>query len=170
MSQTLNKVIDAIARSVVHAESLVRRAHLQALRQYFDENHKPIGVDLQVPSTRPGVPSGTMDTLHVPLLALVHHRQMSIEDVEVEFAVELGDLGIDEATGGASPEVSNQQASDAQAVDWNKGAAGDATMAVGLHGHAQPGTGLASIKLKLRAEPLPEGVARLQDRLSKTLS
>jgi len=89
---TLHDLIEALANAVTEAQDKIERFQISNISRYFDENHRPVSVEVRVPSLSPYVEEGTEDILRIPLLALVGSVRLAIKDVEISMEIDLGDL------------------------------------------------------------------------------
>jgi hypothetical protein len=89
---SLHDLIEALANSVTEAQDRVERFQIANLSRYFDENQRPVRVEMRVPSLRPSAAAGEEDVVTVPLLALVGTVRLAIKDVEISMEVDIGDL------------------------------------------------------------------------------
>lgn len=87
ISVSLERLVHALANSIIRAQNLVEKAQLANLRSYFDEKHRPINLDLKLPST---LHHGVEDTYRVPLATLVPHGSLVVKKAKVELDVEIG--------------------------------------------------------------------------------
>lgn len=97
MSFSLERLVHAIASSVIQAQNLVEKAQLGNLRSYFDKDSKPISVDIKLPSMHPPAdePDAT-DIYKVPVVTLVPHGSLMIKRAKIEMDVRIGDLTQDD--------------------------------------------------------------------------
>lgn len=89
---SLHDLIEALANSVTEAQDRVERFQISNLGRYFDENKRPVRVEMRVPSLRPNAEPGEEDIIAAPLLALVGMVRLAIKDVEMSMEVDIGDL------------------------------------------------------------------------------
>lgn len=170
-SVTLNDLIEAIANSVIGAQDQVDRYQISNLRRFFDENNRPVGVEVCLPKLTGG--DGEEVSIRVPLLALVPQNRLSIKDVEISMDVELGAL----TSASPAPSQETQLASedglpsqqDAEAVGWRQPTQ---QKSVTLDVYAPRGgerPGSAKVTMKLESCEPPEGLARLMLELNKRI-
>lgn len=103
---TLHELIEALANSVTAAQDQVERFQIANLSRYFDENHRPVRVEVRVPSLRPSAEPGEEDIIAVPLLAVVGSVRLAIKDVEISMEIDIGELTAPEGSAGG-PEVAS---------------------------------------------------------------
>lgn len=118
-----------------------------------------IPVELQLPRINPDTKRQDPVNVSVPLITLVNHSQMSIQEMLVTMHVDMNDVSeavpSDDKTS-ASPE--------------RKSFAPSYPLAASTTSVKKPGdVGMAHITLKVTAEETPEGLARLLDHLNKYL-
>lgn len=88
----LEALIHAIASAVTGAQQEVEKANIANLVTYLDREHRPLTLQLRVPSIRPEAGPAEEDYYQAPLLALVQHNMLRIKQAEISFDIELGDL------------------------------------------------------------------------------
>jgi hypothetical protein len=88
----LEGLIEAMAGAVVEAQARIEQAQVAHLGDYFDEDNRPKGVVVRMPSMQTGTGEGDEDLYRVPLLSLVPTASLRIKEVEVAFDAELGAL------------------------------------------------------------------------------
>jgi hypothetical protein len=100
---TLERLVHAIVTSVIQAQHLVETAQLSNLRAYFDSNDKPITMDIKLP-TLDGK-SEDFDIYQVPVVSLVSHGSLVINEANLKMDVELGGVQQDYREPGTYPTV-----------------------------------------------------------------
>lgn len=108
----LDDLLLAIHQSVVEAQSITERQHIDQLIKYFDwpdgepsaqtlsetkphlllQGGKPKTINIEVPNSNPHPNAPETQTLKVPLISLVPPSAIKIKNMVVEFKVALGDL------------------------------------------------------------------------------
>ena len=111
---TLNDLVEAIAGAVIHAQDRVERHQTSIIRNYFDEDGRPLSVRLRVPSLREDADEFSEEELVAPLLAIVGTSRLAIEELEISTTVTLGDLtllaaGEGSATSGEKKEAEEEE-------------------------------------------------------------
>jgi hypothetical protein len=161
----LQALVHAIASAVTDAQQEVAKAHVANLATYLDREHRPLTLQLRVPSIRPEAAPGEEDTYQAPLLALVPQSMLRIKQVEISFDIELGDL----ADPASAPKTASGVPATAKAADvlsvqltrnLNVNPAVSATV-------KQQGT-TAHVVVTIESVDQPDGVARLVMDLTKT--
>lgn len=155
---SLQSLVEAIAGSVADAQTQVARGQIEGLASFLDKSGRPHTLDVRVPSIRPGAAPGEEDVYSAPLMALVPHAAMRIKQVEVTFAVELGDLGEDVPATGVATSAVDRATATRRSVSVNPTAGADAKAR---------GT-TANVTLLVECIDVPEGLARLMGEVVKT--
>jgi hypothetical protein len=88
----LEALIHAIASAITGAQQEVARANIANLVTYLDPENRPLTLQFRVPSIRPEAGPAEEDVYQAPLLALVQHSMLRIQQAEISFDIELGDL------------------------------------------------------------------------------
>lgn len=158
-------LIHAIAGSVTGAQQEVEKAHVANLVTYLDREHRPLNLQLRVPSIRPEARPGEEDYYQAPLLALVPRSMLRIKQVEISFDIELGGLADSAAVPKPKSDASGPtNAADVLATqlkrDLNVNPAVSATV-------KQQGTS-AHVVVTIESVEPPEGVSRLVREITKT--
>ena len=103
LSVSLERLVHAIAGSIMKAQHLVEMAQLSNLRAYFNDKNEPITVDVQLPSmhlfsadAKSGAESQS-DKYRVPVISLVPHGSLSISEASITLDVELGNVQQEDA-------------------------------------------------------------------------
>lgn len=158
---SLEDMVRAIAGSVMNAQNMVEKAQLANIASFFDEQHRPTVIDLELPAIHSTAEPGSNYLYRVPVISLVPHSSLVIGEAEVELDVELGgfeeqdreDLheGIVDQMGKARPRSTKATLM----VDPTGG------------GMASKNGNAARIKLKLIASDKSEGLARLVNDVVK---
>ena len=163
MAVRLDQLLAALARAVVDAQHDVQRSQLGDLSQFFRDG-SPITVNLKLPRVSPE--SGEQESMEVqvPLAILVGHPGISIRETQLTMQVEIGPIS-DTAT----RKKAAANASSGRPYEWkppvNLPAISVSTVTSGKTGDV----GVAQLTLRVAAEDVPEGLARLLDHLNKTL-
>ncbi|HSH75009.1 MAG TPA: DUF2589 domain-containing protein [Longimicrobiales bacterium] len=155
-------LVEAIARSVAQAQDEVERHQVQNLLDYFDSNGRPRGIEFRVPSVRSDAKFGDEDFYSVPLLALVSINVLKIEDVKIDFAMDLGEMTEDAAP--ASPQAAPIDPAAKHAAPQGF-VSGMKTLNVSTTTGRRGGQVQVSLRVK-GSEP-SEGAARLLDYLAQ---
>ncbi|MGH7122522.1 MAG: DUF2589 domain-containing protein [Acetobacteraceae bacterium] len=167
---TLHDLIEAIAGAVIGAQDKVERYQISNIRRFFDDNNRPVGVEVRMPKL--GGADGEEVSIRVPLLALVGATRLSIKDVEISMDIEIGELTTaptESAPSGQPAAPPPGQDQGAQASGWERPAT---QKVVVLDVHAprsreRPAT--AKVVLRVESHDPPEGVARLMIELNKRI-
>lgn len=161
----LEALIHAIASAVTGAQQEVEKAHIANLVTYLDREHRPLTLQLRVPSIRPEAGPAEEDYYQAPLLTLVPHSMLRIKQVEISFDIELGDL----ADSASAPKVRSEAPKSAKAADVLA-----AQLKRTLHVNPavsatvkQQGTS-GHVVLTIETVEPPEGVSRLVMEMIKT--
>jgi hypothetical protein len=161
----LQALVHSIASAVTDAQQEVEKAHIANLVTYLDREHRPLTLQLRVPSIRPEAAPGEEDTYQAPLLALVPQSMLRIKQVEISFDIELGDL----AAPASAPKTRSDAPGAAKAAavlsaqltrNLNVNPAVSATV-------KRQGTS-AHVVVTIESVDRPDGVSRLVMDLTKT--
>ncbi len=160
---TLHDLIEALANSVTEAQDRVERFQISNLRRYFDENDRPIRVEVRVPSLRPGAEPGDEDVIAVPLLAVVGTARLAIKDVEISMDVDIGELtALEDSEKPAPPagEADKQRSTAAQPL-WGALVRRKAVTVDVQSPRGRDRPAMARVSLRVESQEPTEGLARL---------
>lgn len=160
-NQSLHHLIQSIAGAVAEAQDKIQRFQVSTVRQYFDEDNRPVSVDVRLPSSSPDAKVGEERVVRVPLLSLVGARLMAVKNMEISFEVGLGsdDAGLVHAgPDGAGDDGSGWPSETHKALNVDLG--------VRRNGESGP---LARVTLNVETQPPSEGMARLLQNLDKLI-
>ena len=90
---SLNDLIEALANAVIEAQDRIEQHQISNISRYFDEDNRPISVDVKLPSLNPKADEDEDVDYRVPLLALVSSNPLRIKDVEISFDTDISELG-----------------------------------------------------------------------------
>jgi Protein of unknown function (DUF2589) len=166
---SLHDLIEALANSVAQAQDQIERFQIANLSRYFDENHRPVRVEVRVPSLRPSARPGDEDVISVPLLALIGSVRLAIKDVDIAMEVDIGELNGEQdaasaaETGlvAAAPNSAEKSSPSPTDKDWG---ARPRTKALTVDVHsprAKDQPAMAKVTLRVQSQEVTEGLARL---------
>jgi hypothetical protein len=136
---SLDKLVQAIYNSVTFAQRKVETEHLgRVMSTYFDDEGNAKTFKVQLPGN-----DGKITTSDIPLITLTNNSHLSINEIEMELAVNLSHF---------EDEINNEN---------NK-------LCAKISG-ARGQDNLTKIKIKMKGEDTPEGIARINDQLIKLL-
>ena len=88
-NQSLHLLIQSIAGAVAEAQDKIQLFQVSTVSKYFDEDNRPVSIDVRLPSTSQDAREGEERVVRVPLLSLVGSRLLAIKDMEISFEVGL---------------------------------------------------------------------------------
>lgn len=183
---SFQRLVEAIANAVTDAQHRLSQHKINNIRGFFDDNNRPVSVDIRTPSILPDAQrdqdGNWPDDIHqIPLITMVNNRQLSIKDLVIDFEANLGGLTSARTEGGGRQRSfaeklrgeARQQRGDDDEQDtnhpWLSSDQPD-EMTVDPEPDKTDGRGpTARITVRVEAEDPPEGYARLIDRLIKTI-
>lgn len=158
---SLEDMILAIAGSIMNAQHMVEKAQMANIASFFDEQHQPTAIDLQLPAIHSTTSEGDLYRYRLPLISLVPHSSLIIGEAEIDLDVELAAFEKQERTGHNASFMSQA----GLAAPAEKKAALMVNPETG--GMAKRSGNAAHIKLKLVATEKSEGLARLVNDVVK---
>lgn len=162
---TLHDLIQSIAGAVAEAQNKVQRFQIATVRRYFDENNRPVSVDVRLPSMAPDAEEFDERVVHVPLLSLVGPQLLSIKGVEIQFEVGLN--GLADAT---EQDGSGEGASGEGTPGGAQTGAMHKSLSVDMGAPRDRGAGSqARVTLKVESQVPTDGMARLIQHLDKQI-
>ena len=90
---SLNELIEALANAVIEAQDRIEQHQISNLSRYFDEDNRPVSVDVKLPSVDPAADETEDTNYRIPLLALVSSNPLKIKDVEISFDADISAVG-----------------------------------------------------------------------------
>lgn len=159
---SLEDMIRAIAGSIMNAQHMVEKAQVANIASFFDDQHKPTVIDLELPAMHSSSAPNAHYHYRLPLISLVPHSSLIIGEAEIDLDLELG--GFEEHERENVNESILEQAGRAAPAEKKAG-----LMVGSDHGAAAAKNGNAvHIKLKLVAGEKSEGLARLVNDVVKS--
>ncbi|MDR6679862.1 DUF2589 domain-containing protein [Pseudomonas oryzihabitans] len=159
---SLHLLIQSIAGAVAEAQDKIQRFQVSTVSKYFDEDNRPVSVDVRLPSNSPNASEGDERIVRVPLLSLVGARLLAVKDMEISFEVGLnGQEDEVDATPPSSPE-------DDALSSWPDETHKALGVDLGARRNGEGGP-LARVTLRVETQPPCEGMARLIQNLDKLI-
>jgi hypothetical protein len=161
---TLKDLLEALSGAVIGAQDRIEQHQLSNLSGYFDEDNRPHSVLVRIPSMRPGAQEGEEDFYRAPLLSLVPANPLQIREVDIEFDVELGELG-DEPGDESAQDSTNENAG--VNTPW-RGGTPRKTVQIDAHSGRGKSAGSVHLKVKVQSAETSSGMAKLTNQLAQT--
>lgn len=152
---SLEDMVRAIAGSIMNAQHMVEKAQLANIASFFDDDHQPTAIEVELPAIHSTAPAGSSQLYRVPVLSLVPHSSLIIGEAEIDLDVELG------------PFEHHERDNVHESMMEQLGRAAPAERKAGLMvnpaggGIAGKNGNAAHVKLKLVSTDKSEGLARL---------
>lgn len=159
-NHSLHHLIQSIAGAVAEAQDKIQRFQMATVRQYFDDDNRPVSVDVRLPLQSPDAKDGEERLVRVPLLSLVGSRLLTVKDMQIDFEVGL--------------HAEHRESSAAQAGDvdpdspWPTDTHTPLNVDMGVRRNGESGP-LARVTLRVETQPSSEGMARLIYNLDKLI-
>ena len=147
----LDELLGGLHDAVVSAQRLVEKQHIDMVDLYFDdETGEPITMDLKIPSVHP---DKEHELLKVPLITMTPLSSVKIKELNMKFKVKLGKQvdttsNLTQQIGTDSTQTTGALSIDMDSVDTEN---------------------MAEVEVKFEGTEPPEGVARINDQLIKTI-
>lgn len=167
MTLPFNQFISALACAVVEAQHQVRQAHISELYNHFKDGF-PISVELQIPKVSDETGQKTPIKVNVPLLALTNPSQLSIKEMQITMHVDMNEITKAALKKDNSKEL-KEKISSVQPYEWKPSEYQTLIGTSTTMGKKPDEIGMAHVTLKVTADEVPEGLARLLDHLNKCL-
>lgn len=151
--QSLNLLIQSITGAVAEAQEKIQRHQVAEVRKYFDDDNRPLSIDVRLPSQAADASEGEERLVRVPLLALVGPRLLAVKEMEIVFEVGL------HANYGDSPVAA------CDTRGWPQPAHPPLNVDLGVQCTGE-GAPLARVTLRVETQPPCEGMARLIQHLN----
>jgi hypothetical protein len=167
MAVSLEQFLAALARAVADAQHDLQRSQLSDLSQFFT-NGAPITVDLKLPRASPDTGERQSIDVQVPLAILVSHAGISIRETQVTMQVEIS-LGAETTTATKRARTSTARTSTERPYGWQAPPNLPTISVSTVTGKNVGDAAVAQLTLRVAADEVPEGLARLLDHLNKML-
>ena len=139
----IEELVGGLLEAAMVAQNISERQHINALRNYFDENGNP---KLQ----RFTIGENTMD---VPIYILADHSSIGLDELDIEFEARL-------IIGGSEvPELKKSLLGIFKKRGYESNIKGIEVDS----GKSEDGSGMAKIKVKFKSDTKPEMISRLID-------
>jgi len=165
---TLKDLLEALAGAVIGAQDRIEQHQIASLGSYFDSDNRPRSVLLRLPSLHPGAAEGDEDYYRAPLLSLVPTNPLQIREVEIDFDAQLGELGEEEVSPGAT-DTADKAAEDEDAGEaWHAGEPRK-TIQIDTQGVTKGSqSSSVHVRVKVASTETTSGLAKLANHLAQT--
>ncbi|WP_236237380.1 MULTISPECIES: DUF2589 domain-containing protein [Pseudomonas] len=157
-NHSLHHLIQSIAGAVAEAQDKIQRFQMSTVRQYFDEDNRPVSVDVRLPSQAHDAAEGEERLVRVPLLSLVGSRLLTVKDMQIDFEV---GLHADQSDAKPAPAEGSDSA-------WPTDTHQPLNVDMGVRRNGEGGP-MARVTLRVETQPSSEGMARLIHNLDKLI-
>lgn len=161
---TLKDLLEALAGAVIGAQDRIEQHQLANLGAYFDEDNRPRSILMRLPSMTPGAEEGDEDFYRAPLLALVPTNPLHIREVEIDFDVQLGEIGEED---GVPDQASAAGADDQGRAAW-QGTEPRKTVQIDTRSRLGQQDAAIHVKVKVQSAETTSGLAKLTNQLTQT--
>jgi hypothetical protein len=148
----IEELVGGLLEAAMVSQSISEKQHINALRNYFNEDGTPITTSFNIAGK----------DLVVPLYILADHSSIGLEELDIEFSCRL-------IFGDEDKEVSRLKKS-LLGLFKKKGYQHNIKGIEVDSGYNPNQTGIAKIKVKFKADEKPEAVSRLIDEYIKHLA
>lgn len=164
---TLKDLLEALASAVIGAQDRIEQHQIASLGSYFDSDNRPKSVLMRLPSLHPGAEEGDEDYYRAPLLSLTPANPLRIREVEIDFDVQLGEIGEEEIpTAGAGGSDGGGDSETAE--PWHAGAPRK-TVQIDMRAATKGALSSAvHVRVKVENTEITSGLAKLTNHLTQT--
>ena len=147
----LDELLAGLNEAVISAQRIAEKQHIDMVDLYFDDDTgEPITMDLKIPSTHP---EKEYEFLKVPLITMTPISSIKIKELNMKFKVKLGKQvdttsNLTQQIGTDSTQTTGALSIDMDSVDTDN---------------------MAEVEVKFEGTDPPEGIARINDHLIKTI-
>lgn len=127
----------------------------------------PVSVELQIPRVDRETGSQTFIPIRVPLIILTNPSQLSIKDLQITMQIDMSEITKAALMEDKSKKL--KEKTSAQPYEWKPSEYQTMISTSTTKGKEPSGIGMAQVTLKVTAEEIPEGLAKLLDHLNKCL-
>jgi len=140
-THSLEDIIKGLQYAVNSAQEMIRAQQISAMREYFDNDGNALYQTIKTVNN---------DTMKVPLISLVPHNVLLIDEAQIEFSTKVSSVA-----------ASNPELSPGELDTRHTGFDMDVT--------SVNGGNVMGVKVTFKAAKTPEGVARVIDECNKNL-
>ena len=147
----LDELLAGLNEAVISAQRIAEKQHIDMVDLYFDDDTgEPITMDLKIPSTHP---EKEYEFLKVPLITMTPISSIKIKELNMKFKVKLGKQvdtpsNLTQQMGTDSTQATGALSVDMDSIDTDN---------------------MAEVEVKFEGTSPPEGIARINDHLIKTI-
>jgi hypothetical protein len=165
MAIQFSKLVSALVGAVVEANSKIMQTQIGNLSKFFDNKGSPISTVLRIPRWSPNTPAKEQTVqklehvdLNVPLITLVNHNQLSIQQMQVTMQIDLN-------------EITNKEKDTAPPVtkEWKPSTYKSVMLANTSSGKKPSDAGMSTIVITVTNDGTPEALSKLIDHFNKTI-
>lgn len=139
----LSEILKGLQQAVSSATGMLQAQQVDNLSHFWVEGGKPVTQNIQIGERN----------VEVPLVALVPHSNLAMDDVEIKFKARIGEV--------SSHSMPN-------ALD-GKDAISHAELQMNMEGIKADADDVMEITIRFKVKDTPEGVARLMDEYNKQI-
>jgi len=162
---TLKDLLEALASAVIGAQDRIEQHQTASLGSYFDSDNRPKSVLIRLPSLHPGAEEGDEDYYRAPLLSLTSANPLRIREVEIDFDVQLGEIGEEETTDAGN----GDSGGDSETAGPWRGGTPRKTVQIDLHTATKGALSSAvHVRVKVENTEITSGLAKLTNHLTQT--
>jgi hypothetical protein len=155
---SLNDLIESMANAVIEAQDRIEQHQIANVRRYFDDDNRPVSVQLRVPSMHPDAEVGDEQALRIPLLSLVSNNPLKIKEVEISFDADISEF-----------EAADDGETEPHTKEWRSESKANAIKVDMRSGLLKKDKKTAHVVLKVEGGEPTEGMARLIHELNKLI-
>jgi|WetSurMetagenome_2_1015567.scaffolds.fasta_scaffold80375_3 hypothetical protein len=154
----LSDVVKGMQHAVNEAQKTLEAHNLKSLLRFFYEDGDPKTVDLLLKGDK---------HLEIPLVSLVSHNSLRIENLSMEFEAQIEQVGINDVDD-LQDALRHTNSLDGKDIDDDAEIGKSAVFNIGFSG--QPHSNTIKVKIDFTAAQQPEGLSRIVDEYNKLVT
>lgn len=143
-SIAFSNILGGLQQAISSAQSILQESHKDNIQRLFSSDGTP-----QTKSIKVGE-----QTMDIPLMALVPHNQLSMEEVEIKFKARVGDVSTN-----STPNL----------MGTEDGSLPFADLQMEMDGISADANDVMEVTIRFKSKDMPEAVARVIDEYNKQI-
>ncbi len=143
-SIAFSDILGGLQQAISSAQSILQESHKDNIQRLFDTNGSPQTKSIKVGER----------TMEIPLMALVPHNQLSMEEVEIKFKTRVGDISTN-----STPNLMGSK----------DGALPFANLQMEMDGISADAKDVMEVTIRFKSKDMPEAMARVIDEYNKLI-
>jgi hypothetical protein len=139
-------ILRGFQEAINGAQDTLQAQQEHNIRNFFEADGKPKSQTVQIGDKK----------LNIPLMSVVPHSNLVMDDVEIKFKTKVGAIKTEKAPGSVLQSVSGEELA-------------SANLQLQMGGIAPDDKDVMEVTIRFKAKEMPEGVARILDQYNKQI-